>query len=79
VGLARSSRVNVSTPSQFMMKLEKSIRVSRSSLNEERASVCLQVRLSMIERFLEQLAQICSNHDPVLVVSLVGKTIQDAE
>nr|GFD27174.1 hypothetical protein [Tanacetum cinerariifolium] len=39
----------------------------------------LLVRLSMTERFLEQLAKICSNHDPVLVVSLAGKTIQDAE
>nr|GFB96580.1 hypothetical protein [Tanacetum cinerariifolium] len=36
----RSSGVNVSTPSRFMMKLEKSIGVSRRSLKEERESAC---------------------------------------
>nr|GFD40541.1 hypothetical protein [Tanacetum cinerariifolium] len=36
-------------------------------------------RLSMIEHLLEQLAELYSNHDPVKVVSLAGKTIQDAE
>nr|GFC11702.1 hypothetical protein [Tanacetum cinerariifolium] len=35
-------------------------------------------RLSIIEHLLEQLAEFCSNHDPVKVVSLAGKTIQDA-
>nr|GEV88976.1 ribonuclease H-like domain-containing protein [Tanacetum cinerariifolium] len=39
--LSGYSGVNVSTQSRFMMKLEKSIGVSRSSLNEEQASVCL--------------------------------------
>nr|GEY31521.1 hypothetical protein [Tanacetum cinerariifolium] len=39
----------------------------------------LLVRLSMTEHFLEQLAKFCSSHDLVLVVSLTGKTIQDAE
>nr|GFA56852.1 hypothetical protein [Tanacetum cinerariifolium] len=39
----------------------------------------LLVRLSMTERFLKQLAKFCSNHDPVLVVSLAGRTIQDVE
>nr|GFB29048.1 hypothetical protein [Tanacetum cinerariifolium] len=39
----------------------------------------LLVRLSMTKRFLEQLAKFCSNHDPVLVVSLAGRTIQDAK
>nr|GFB49148.1 hypothetical protein [Tanacetum cinerariifolium] len=36
-------------------------------------------RLSMIEHLLEQLAELYSKHDPVKVVSLAGKTIQDAE
>nr|GEV90385.1 hypothetical protein [Tanacetum cinerariifolium] len=36
-------------------------------------------RLSMIEHLLEQLAELCSKHDPVMVVFLAGKTIQDAE
>nr|GFD11367.1 hypothetical protein [Tanacetum cinerariifolium] len=36
-------------------------------------------RLSMIEHLLEQLAEFCSSHDPVKVVSLARKTIQDAE
>nr|GFD52388.1 hypothetical protein [Tanacetum cinerariifolium] len=36
-------------------------------------------RLSMIERRLEQLTELCSKHDPVMVVSLAGRTIQDAE
>nr|GFD04910.1 hypothetical protein [Tanacetum cinerariifolium] len=36
-------------------------------------------RLSMIDHLLEQLAEFYSNQDPVKVVSLVGKTIQDAE
>nr|GFD03575.1 hypothetical protein [Tanacetum cinerariifolium] len=39
----------------------------------------LLVRLSMTEHFLEQLARFCSNDDSVLLVSLAGKTIQDAE
>nr|GFD13897.1 hypothetical protein [Tanacetum cinerariifolium] len=39
----------------------------------------LLVRLSMIEHLLEQLAKFCSSHDPVMVVSLARKTIQDAE
>nr|GFC92230.1 hypothetical protein [Tanacetum cinerariifolium] len=33
----------------------------------------------MIEHLLEQLAEFCSSHDQVMVVSLAGKTIQDAE
>nr|GFD33724.1 hypothetical protein [Tanacetum cinerariifolium] len=36
-------------------------------------------RLSMIEHLLEQLAKLYSKHDLVKVVSLAGKTIQDAE
>nr|GFD45271.1 hypothetical protein [Tanacetum cinerariifolium] len=36
-------------------------------------------RLSMIEHLLEQLVEFYSNHDLVKVVSLAGKTIQDAE
>nr|GFB96428.1 hypothetical protein [Tanacetum cinerariifolium] len=51
VGPARSSGVNVSMLSRFMMKLEKSI----------------------------GLAKFCSSHDPMLVVSLARKTIQDAK
>nr|GFD00545.1 hypothetical protein [Tanacetum cinerariifolium] len=41
--------------------------------------IALLVRLSMTEHFLEKLAKFCSSYDPVLVVSLAGKTIQDAE
>nr|GEW68000.1 reverse transcriptase domain-containing protein [Tanacetum cinerariifolium] len=41
--------------------------------------IALLVRLSMTEHFLEQLEKFCSSHDPVMVVSLGGKTIQDAE
>nr|GFD23605.1 hypothetical protein [Tanacetum cinerariifolium] len=41
--------------------------------------VDLRDRLSMIEHLLEQLAEFYSKHDPVKVVSLAGKTIQDAE
>nr|GFA02147.1 hypothetical protein [Tanacetum cinerariifolium] len=33
----------------------------------------------MIEHLLEQLAELYSKHDPVRVVSLAGKTIEDAE
>nr|GFC04966.1 hypothetical protein [Tanacetum cinerariifolium] len=55
-----------------MIKLEKSIGVSRSLLNDERALV-------LIEHLLEQLAELYSKHDPVRVVSLAGKTIQDAK
>nr|GFC92007.1 hypothetical protein [Tanacetum cinerariifolium] len=36
-------------------------------------------RLSMFERLREQLAELYSKHDPVMVVSLAGRTIQDAE
>nr|GFD07709.1 hypothetical protein [Tanacetum cinerariifolium] len=36
-------------------------------------------RLSMIERRLEQLAELYSKHDPVMVVSLAGRPIQDVE
>nr|GFC47121.1 hypothetical protein [Tanacetum cinerariifolium] len=36
-------------------------------------------RLSMIEHLLGQLAELYSKHDPVKVISLAGKTIQDAE
>nr|GFD04154.1 hypothetical protein [Tanacetum cinerariifolium] len=39
----------------------------------------LLVCLSMIKHRLEQLTEFCSSHDPVMVVSLAGKTIQDAE
>nr|GEZ85466.1 putative reverse transcriptase domain-containing protein [Tanacetum cinerariifolium] len=39
----------------------------------------LLVHLSMIEYLLEQLAKFYSSHDPVMVVSFTGKTIQDAE
>nr|GFD37592.1 hypothetical protein [Tanacetum cinerariifolium] len=35
-------------------------------------------RLSMIEHLLEHPAELYSKHDPVKVVSLAGKTIQDA-
>nr|GFD10731.1 hypothetical protein [Tanacetum cinerariifolium] len=33
----------------------------------------------MTEHLFEQLAKFCSSHDPVMVISLAGKTIQDAE
>nr|GFA98797.1 hypothetical protein [Tanacetum cinerariifolium] len=36
-------------------------------------------RLSMIEPLIEQLAELYSKHDPVMVVSLAGRTIQDAK
>nr|GFC39038.1 hypothetical protein [Tanacetum cinerariifolium] len=36
-------------------------------------------RVSMIEHLFEHLAEFCSSHDPVKVVLLARKTIQDAE
>nr|GFC72973.1 hypothetical protein [Tanacetum cinerariifolium] len=33
----------------------------------------------LLEHLLEQLAELYSKHDPVMVISLAGKTIQDVE
>nr|GFC22729.1 hypothetical protein [Tanacetum cinerariifolium] len=69
-----SIRVGLHKVEPFLVAFNSQLKIFYSPLDDN-----APVRLSMIEHLLEQLAELCSSHDPVMVVSLAGKTIQDAK